>query len=162
LIEGNVIAGGDSANLFIQGSSNNTVIGNFLGTNAAGTAALGGRIGVWFLDSPAQNNTIGGDVAADPHLHFGQSICGVEIDGTDGAENNNVVAGNYIGTDVTGTKAIPNLQDGVAVSRGSSNNVIGGSTPGAGNLISGNALNGVNIFSDGFAGTGASSSNVVE
>jgi hypothetical protein len=162
LIEGNVIAGGDSANLFIQGSSSNTVIGNFLGTNAAGTAALGGRIGVWFLDSPAQNNTIGGSAAADRNVISGNSIDGVDLDGTDGPIDNNVVQGNYIGTDVTGTKAVPNLQDGVAVTRGSSNNLIGGSTPGAGNLISGNSGNGVNILSDGFAGTGVSNQNAVE
>jgi hypothetical protein len=49
-----------------------------------------------------------------------------------------VVSGNYIGTDVTGTKAIPNDIAGVYVEYGVSNNLIGGATPEERNLISGN------------------------
>src|SRR5215213_8922629 len=46
------------------------------------------------------------------------------------------VEGCYLGTDVTGKIAIPNVGAGVGVF--SSNNVIGGSTPSARNVISGN------------------------
>src|SRR5262249_62288777 len=55
---------------------------------------------------------------------------------------NNVVEGNSIGPDITGTHALGNVAGGVVVitpTAGSTGNVIGGSTPGAGNLISGNS-----------------------
>ena len=50
---------------------------------------------------------------------------------------NNVVAGNFIGTDLTGTRPLANRGDGVMI-LASPSNTIGGSAPGAGNLISGN------------------------
>ncbi len=48
----------------------------------------------------------------------------------------NIIQGNFIGTDATGTKAVANGQSGVVVT--SANNLIGGTTAGAGNVISGN------------------------
>ena len=53
------------------------------------------------------------------------------------------VAGNFIGTDPTGTIAVANGGDGVEIN-GAFNNTIGGTVAGAGNLISGNG-NGVEI-----------------
>src|SRR5262249_22210163 len=50
---------------------------------------------------------------------------------------NNLITGNYIGTDVTGLGSVANNR-GVLISGGSSNNTIGGTDPGSGNLISGN------------------------
>ena len=72
---------------------------------------------------------------------------GVLINGS----NNNIVQGNFIGTDVTGTAARGNSLIGVMVSNGSSNTLIGGSTAGAGNLISGNLQSGIYVSQ---AGTG--------
>src|SRR4051794_31676929 len=54
----------------------------------------------------------------------------------------NVVAGNFIGTDVTGTGAVGNLA-GVLVAGTSSGNTVGGSAAGDRNLISGNRGSGV-------------------
>ena len=54
----------------------------------------------------------------------------------------NVVEGNYIGTDVTGTVALANALAGVAITASTipaSNNTIGGTTPAARNVISGNS-----------------------
>ncbi|MCP4284941.1 MAG: hypothetical protein GY792_10880, partial [Gammaproteobacteria bacterium] len=59
--------------------------------------------------------------------------------------DNNVIAGNYIGTDVTGTTDSGNGGDGVQLTNGSSDNTIGGSIDGAGNLISGNDGNGITV-----------------
>ena len=53
--------------------------------------------------------------------------------------------GNRIGTDATGTAAIPNGLDGIFVND-VPNNVIGGTTAGAGNLISGNLSVGIQLF----------------
>jgi hypothetical protein len=61
------------------------------------------------------------------------------------------IQGCYIGTDQTGTLAAPN-QDGIVVS-GGSHCLIGGSGPGAGNLISGNAGMGVFFKHQTFSGT---------
>ena len=52
---------------------------------------------------------------------------------------NNVVSGNYIGTTRTGTVALANGYAGVVVANGAHGNTIGGTSSGAGNLISGNA-----------------------
>ena len=61
----------------------------------------------------------------------------------------NAVRGNYIGTDVSGTAAIPNEKAGVEIDNATSYNVIGGSEHGDGNLISGNGENGVALYGSG-------------
>lgn len=55
----------------------------------------------------------------------------------------NVIEGNFLGTDVTGALARPNQGGGVIIS--SAGNRLGGDTPAARNLISGNSGNGVGI-----------------
>ena len=59
--------------------------------------------------------------------------------------NGNLVQGNYIGTNATGTNFVPNAGDGVVISPGSFFNTIGGTTPGAGNVISGNFGDGIRM-----------------
>jgi hypothetical protein len=59
------------------------------------------------------------------------------------AGSNNVVRGNFLGTDLTGTQAVGN-DVGVLISRGEFNHV-GGTTAGERNLISGNSVAGVEI-----------------
>jgi len=61
--------------------------------------------------------------------------------------NGNVVQGNYIGVDPSGSNAIPNGWAGVNFYGGAQVNLVGGTTPGAGNLISGNGLQGI-LFQD--------------
>jgi len=114
--ERNVISGNtyDGVEIGRTGTNNNWVAGNYIGTNAAGTAALAnGGIGVWIW-AGAQSNVIGtngdgiGD-AAERNIISGNNgpySWGVDITGS--GTNNNVLAGNYIGTDKTGTQAIPN------------------------------------------------------
>ncbi len=106
-------------------SSNNTIVGNFIGTNASGTAGAG--INGNALNISGSNNTIGGTTAADRNLVC-SSLCGIVISGT-----GNIIQGNYIGTDITGTLSLGNAYGNVTVS--SSNNTIGGTAAGAGNLI---------------------------
>ena len=88
--------------------------------------------------------TIGGTAAGAGNLISGNSVIGVYIDGSTATAN--LVAGNFIGTDITGTLAIAN-GEGVVIADGASNNTIGGltTTPGtgAGNVISGNTDDGV-------------------
>ena len=62
----------------------------------------------------------------------------------------NVVEGNFLGTDITGTTALGNGQHGVIVIN-SAGNTVGGPTPAARNLLSGNAFFGVQMFDDATA-----------
>ena len=59
----------------------------------------------------------------------------------------NVVLGNLIGTNVTGSTALGNATIGVLLYEGPSDNLIGGTTVTARNIISGNGWSGVDIYS---------------
>jgi uncharacterized delta-60 repeat protein len=61
----------------------------------------------------------------------------------------NVIAGDYIGTDLSGTVALGNLGDGVLINGGASSNTIGGTTAGARNILSGNHRYGLELWSTG-------------
>ena len=129
-----------------SGAGGNVLEGNYIGTDVSGTVALGnggtGGMGIGFATS---NNTIGGTTPAARNIISGNTF-GLLISG--GA--NNLVQGNYIGTDVSGTVALPNLGEGVRV-QNAAGGLIGGTAAGAGNLISGNGSNGASgilIFSN--------------
>ncbi|TMQ29724.1 MAG: right-handed parallel beta-helix repeat-containing protein, partial [Planctomycetota bacterium] len=139
LIIGGFGARGDSNNGIDIQSSNNLITGNFIGTNAPNG---GNGIKVEF---GASNNTIGGDLASERNVISGNDGSGIEITGP--SANNNVVAGNYIGTDASGIHLVRNKgAAGILLQDGASNNIIGGSDPASGNLISGNSNNGIEIL----------------
>jgi hypothetical protein len=136
---GNLISGNkvDGVLLWGLGTTGNQLLGNFVGTNFAGTSALGNlRMGV-FIGFEASTNTV------ECNLISGNENNGILLQ--DQGTTGNQVLGNYIGTDVLGTKAIGNLLSGIAITFGASNNVIGGYTSRAGNLISGNEDDGIHI-----------------
>jgi hypothetical protein len=144
---GDVISGnaGDGVAIAGSGTSQNVVTGDFIGTNAAGTAGLGVQYtGVYILNS-ATSNTIGGTTAGARNVISGNVYNGVYITGS-GTQYNDV-EGDYIGTDVTGNHAVGN-QSGVVLAGGASDNFIGTTQPGAGNVISGNSY-GVEITDSG-------------
>src|SRR5205085_9262121 len=82
------------------------------------------------------NVTIGGTTAGARNIISGNRGWGSTNGNGQPGITGNAVQGNYIGTDVTGMVAIANDQGGIAVK--SAGNTIGGTTPGTGNLISGN------------------------
>ena len=139
----NVVSGNGNNGIRINASSNNVVLGNYIGTNATGTGAVAnGNDGVQ-LTSGASNNTIGGTTTAERNIISGNTDDGIviEVSGTTA----NIVSGNYIGTDVSGTLDIDNRSNGVQIRNGASGNSIGSGVPGGGNLISGNNKNGIQI-----------------
>jgi hypothetical protein len=140
----NVISGGSGHGISIFGSSGtgNLIQGNYIGLNAAGNKAIGNADAGIFLGT--SNNTVGGTVPAARNVISANPYAGIvmQVSGTSG----NVIQGNYIGTDATGTFAIPNDNSGIAIADNSNNNLIGGTTPGARNVISGNGW-GIAIFS---------------
>ena len=121
-------------------NTNNVIAGNFIGTNADGDSALGNNQNGIFIVSAA-NNTVGGTAPADRNLISGNSTGVSLINNVVERSTGNKVIGNYIGTDAAGIDAIPNTADGVSLS--ASDNFIGGTEAGAGNLISGNTGRGV-------------------
>jgi hypothetical protein len=146
---GNVIAGnGDGVVITDAGSNDNVVEGNFIGTTADGTAALGNsNTGVSIVNN--FGNVVGGAAPGAGNLISGNGGVGVMISAASiSSAQANLVRGNLIGTDATGTRALGN-GTGVAVVGSASNNVIGGPAPGAGNLISGNRGDGVTLPSPG-------------
>jgi hypothetical protein len=138
----NVVSGNTAAGIRIQGSGN-AVQGNFIGTDATGTVALpNGSSGLQII-SGATGNTIGGTAAASNNLISGNAAEGLLVAG-----DYNVVQGNFIGTDITGTAALGNRLGGVIISQGS-NNTIGGTAADAGNMVSANSAGGVAVGGTG-------------
>lgn len=146
----NRFTGFDANGIRFDTGGNNVLEGCYVGTDLAGTNALGNlRAGVDIVNSPS--NRIGGATASARNL-ISANNTGISIFGN--SARFNVVQGNFIGTDVTGTARLGNLQSGIYV--GNAFNTIGGSGTGEGNLFSGNGTRGVRIV-----GVGASN-NVVQ
>lgn len=148
--EGNQISGNTDAGVQLDGAgtTGNMVEGNSIGLDAAGTGSLANRYGVYITG--AQNNTIGGDsTAGEGNTISGNTLHGVYLSGV--GSTGNIVSGNQIGTNVAGTGAAANLAQGVLI-EDASGNTIGGTAAGAGNLISGNTLDGVKIIDPGATG----------
>ncbi len=136
--------------IHLLGSSGQDVIaGNFIGVGASGNFAQD-NFSAGILVDNASWNTIGGTSPADRNIISGNYYGGVELDGA--LSSGNVVDGNFIGTDATGT-APPvsafSYGGGVALFDGASGNLIGGTSPGAGNVISANNSDGVDISGTG-------------
>ncbi len=144
--------GGTIGNGILVSSSNDIAIdGNFIGTDASGTAALPNRGHGLFLLS-GKNNRIGGAAPAARNVISGNGEEGIEIEG--GLLPGHVIQGNLIGTDASGASALGNGGDGIVLFD-TSDHTIGGSAPAERNVISGNHSQGINI---GGSGTG----NVVQ
>jgi parallel beta-helix repeat protein len=111
-------------------SSNNTIRGNFIGTNAAGTAALGNRTGVAVTST---GNMIGGSGVATRNVISGNTSIGISLGGS-----NNTAKNNYVGTDASGTLPVGNTGPGVEV--GGPNNIIGSNNINDRNVISGSTV----------------------
>jgi len=138
--------------IVLQTGGGNTIQNNYIGTDVTGTLDRGNNLaGIWVADSA--NNLIGGSTdgsipvynvisgngsVAAPDRH-GILISGVNSSG-------NVVAGNFIGTDVTGSQPLGNSRSGVAILFDASDNLIGqNNVMGLGNIISANTESGVFI-----------------
>ena len=140
----NIISGnsGDAVSIGFD-ATDNTIQGNYFGTDITGTVALGND--TYGLDVSGSGNQIGGAAAGAGNL-VSDNAAGVDVGG-----NDNIIEGNRIGTNAAGTADLGNAGSGVQL-HGSTNHV-GSNVAGAGNLISGND-NGIYVID----GTG----NVIE
>lgn len=162
LISGNSInaESGVGVNIYGPDSHNNKVIGNLIGTNLEGTAAVANYIGV-AIHEASHHNIIGAPSEQSRNILSGNDRIGIYISGTD-----NVVQGNYIGLSKYG-EMLSNYegvgQEGVRIwGEAGVRNKIGGSESGEGNVISGNTnfnaitvgqSNNSNIISGNYIGT---------
>jgi subtilisin-like proprotein convertase family protein len=127
---GNVIANGDRG--IVVYADNTTIQGNLIGTDATGTKNFGTNSQVIRIE--ANGAIIGGSISNARNIISGSKTAqGIAIIG-----NNTTIQGNYIGTDITGTQAIPNAQSGIYLFEPSANNLIGGTGIGEGNTIANN------------------------
>jgi uncharacterized repeat protein (TIGR01451 family) len=135
--ERNVISGNSDIGVNIESGTGNTVAGNFIGVDVAGTGAIGNLgVGVRVASS---GNTVG--TTAARNVVSGNGAQGILVPG---GVSNVIVRNNYVGTDVTGASGIGNFEEGIRVTS-SSNIDVGGLAAGEGNLVSFNGGDGISI-----------------
>src|SRR5439155_22271929 len=128
--------------------------------DVGGAVALGNDGRGVNLTAGATGCTIGGTTAGARNIMSGNKASGISITGpSDGTvpptAPGSLVQGNFIGTDVIGTKALANKDDGVTSN--APNNTIGGTTAAARNVISGNdnaGFSGIAVLISGSSATG--------
>ena len=135
VISGLVICNFPEAGIFIENGRYSNIQGCYIGLDHTGTVPQpNGGMGIWMKNS--WSNTIGGSSASTRNVISGNAQDGIELSGPGG----NRVAGNYIGTDASGRRYIPNgVPSGGTDLRinDSPNNIIGGSNASYRNVISG-------------------------
>lgn len=147
IIRGLVIQNFNRSGILVQ-SANNVIASNYIGldsdgttiasNNTSNTTSLGG------IRVETSGNIIGGLTPADRNVISGNLYSGIVLFGS--SANSNIIRGNYIGTDAGGTLDRGNDQEGIDID-GGSNNVIGGDSAAARNVISGNGSDGIEIDS---------------
>jgi CSLREA domain-containing protein len=128
----NLVINGFHTAIFVDTKGNNTISDNFIGTDVTGKAVKQNSVGILLGNAPA--NLIRGNLISG-------NVTGIVINGPLAQDNR--IEKNHIGTDKDGTSSLPNL-NGIRIDY-ASRNLIGGSTSGSGNVISGNTDAGINI-----------------
>ncbi len=145
---GNVVSSNGGAGV-AAGAPGSRVQGNLIGTDVTGTRDLGNAGDGVVAGDGSAGVTIGGTTPAARNVIAGNGRNGIHLLGS-----GHVVQGNYVGTDATGTFAIGNgdgqYYSAGIVLNGADDSQIGGTAPGAGNLISGNIGHGLRIFDTAF------------
>ncbi|MDD5200327.1 MAG: right-handed parallel beta-helix repeat-containing protein [Terrimicrobiaceae bacterium] len=161
--QGNLISGNKADGVLITGSSsNNTLSGNFIGTDASGNKPLGNGLDGVGIDHSKGNSLIGCTLHQNPFVFYnvvsGNGRDGIRLTNADNA----TVQANFIGIGANNATLVANAGDGLSVGGSSKNTQVGGVIP-LGNVISGNARNGIavrgtasgfisfNTFGGGFA-----------
>lgn len=152
--DGNLLSGNREVGIYAgyEDATGNKIEGNLIGTTADGTQALGNGLGMEDLygyggvNINGPGNSVGGTDPLKRNIISG-NLTGITLRDT---ADNCIISGNYIGVDINGTKAIPNINNGISI-KGGKNNLIGGSENSIRNIISGNLKSGIFItFSDVF------------
>ncbi|MGI4936692.1 MAG: hypothetical protein ACRYF5_08105, partial [Janthinobacterium lividum] len=125
-----------SAGISLETGANATIIqGNYIGLDTDGLTGQGNNDGILIA---SDDNLIGGTTAAQRNVITASAYNGIYIYNG----SNNVIEGNYLGTDASGTVAVGNGDNGVSLN-GAVNTTIGNGSVAGRNLISGNLRNGI-------------------
>ncbi len=139
IISGNTISGNTDNGLLVQNDLN-SISNNFIGTDPSGSGCRPNtEIGIFIFSS---NNNVSGNVIS---CNKGGVVISRDQMNPGMLASSNTLTGNFIGTNATGTTALQGQEVGVALLNGASNNLIGGITGGARNIISGNTVAGIEI-----------------
>jgi CSLREA domain-containing protein len=145
IIRGNIVSANARDGVRIEGGWSDFLLGNYVGTNAAGTAELGnGGNGVNIVDSDEID--VGGLNPGEGNVISGNHLMGVNLDAASSAAE---VLGNSIGTNAAGTAALGNGQNGIRVD--GADHKIGSADDGSRNLISGNGEAGIQVLATAVA-----------
>ncbi|HEX9372378.1 MAG TPA: hypothetical protein VF897_15295, partial [Roseiflexaceae bacterium] len=132
--------------LFGGGAHDNRLIGNFIGTNAAGTFKLTfntvDALGV-HISQGASRNHIGDTAPADRNVISGNARSGVGL--WDQGTDDNIIVNNIVGLNPSGTSRLANANHGIDMNFGVSYTIVGGTGPGERNVVSGNQHQGIEI-----------------
>ena len=141
----NVISGNTQQGMYFDNVDNSFVYGNYIGTNAAGSADVSGttantaQSGFILLNGSSGNQIGNISLSGARNVISGNNHYGAEIQGA--TSQNNIVSGNYIGTDVTGLSAIGNTNGGFSFWGSGSGNRL------TNNIVSGNGGLGILVGS---------------
>jgi hypothetical protein len=165
--DGNYFALNVLGGIFLDGSDQNIIQGNYIGVSRYSLSSGYNGNGV-VMRFGASDNLIGGSEPGEGNTISGNQMdefpFGAGIFIGDPGSDRNVVVGNMIGVDMSGSRRMPNAGAGVVVCEGARHNRIGGTAPGERNIISGNGLysnlvsvgRGVHLY-----GTGTSYNSIV-
>jgi hypothetical protein len=159
----NLISGNGGAGvlwgLSSSGGTGHHFQGNLVGPDATGGAGLAGATQEGIIVAGSTSDTIvGGTTPAERNVVSGNGANGIRVE--TGSGIGIAIEGNFVGIDVTGTVALGN--HGFGVSAEGPGVTIGGSAPGAGNVVSGNGGDGIVAYNNNatiegnFVGTDAS------
>jgi uncharacterized repeat protein (TIGR01451 family) len=149
IVLGLAVGGFPDAGILLQSGDGDLIESCYLGIDPPGSRPIGNGIGL--LATAGSGITIGGTTQGAGNTISGNRTAGILLESS--AAGNALIAGNQIGTDATGASAITQsgetsplkaLQNVGILIDGSSGNTVGGTTPQARNLISGNYV-GVDI-----------------
>jgi Ca2+-binding RTX toxin-like protein len=139
---GNVVSGNTRYGIDVLKPSTGAVIqGNIVGLDTTGSFPVGNGSDGIYVESPGQ--TIGGAATGAGNVISGNSGNGLNLAG---GSNGGLVEGNFAGVNLSGNYPEPNAKAGILVS--STDDTIGGTTAGAGNVISGNTADGLLLEGD--------------
>ncbi len=148
-VQGSAAAGSSIRRLVLNGfvigisvevTSNVTIAGNFIGTDASGTIARPNSFGIRMAAASARIGGTagwvpGGSCTGDCNLISGNTLGGIDVGSGFSPPSSAVIQGNMIGTNAAGTGSIGNPA-GILID--DSQATIGGTSAGSGNLVSGN------------------------
>ncbi len=146
-IRGLVINRFTDSGIRIEQIGGNVIEGNYIGTDVTGLVGLGNTYEGIVIENGASNNRVGGLSAAARNVICNNKQTGIFV--RDNASNNQIL-GNYVGVGATGANALGNAIAGILIKTAS--NVVGGTAPGAGNVVSANGWSGIYLYTTGATG----------